>query len=75
MPRELVSMVDQLSKARGMSRSKLISSIVSERIETEKERHLRKAYDHVFSDEKISKEQLETTRYLEGLDMEEGQEW
>ncbi len=75
MPKKLVSMVDELSKEKGMSRSKLISSIVSERIETEKERYLRKAYDQIFSDEKIRKEQLETTRWLEGLDIREGQEW
>ena len=75
MPKKLVSMVDELSKEKGMSRSKLISSIVSERIETEKERYLRKAYDRIFSDEKIRKEQLETTRWLEGLDIREGQEW
>lgn len=75
MPKKLVSMVDELSKEKGMSRSKLISSIVSERIETEKEQYLRKTYDQIFSDEKIRKEQLETTRWLEGLDTEEGQEW
>ncbi len=75
MPKTLVSIIDELSKEKGMSRSKLISSIVSERIETEREQYLRKAYDHVFSDEKIRKEQLESTRWLEGLDTEEGQEW
>jgi len=75
MPKQLVATIDALSKHKGMSRSKFISSVLRDTISQEKKRHLRETYDEVFSDEAIRKEQLETARWFEGLENEEGQNW
>jgi hypothetical protein len=41
----------------------------------EQEREVREAYDRVFSDPAIAKEQLETAAILDGTGKDEGQEW
>ena len=75
IPKELVVMIDDISKKRGLSRSKFISSVLREKVTSERKRHVKDAYDRVFSDESIRKEQLNCARWLEGLGSEEGQEW
>jgi metal-responsive CopG/Arc/MetJ family transcriptional regulator len=75
MPANLVTMIDDISKKRGMSRSKYISAVLREKVSAEKERQLREAYDRVFSDESISEEQLETALCFEGVGSKAGQEW
>jgi hypothetical protein len=45
------------------------------KVADEKRRLLKEAYDRVFSDEKIQKEQIDTSKWLEGLGAEGGQEW
>ncbi|MFH1673928.1 MAG: hypothetical protein ABIF87_10970 [Pseudomonadota bacterium] len=75
IPKELVAMVDDISKKRGLSRSKFISIVLREKVIAERKRHIKDTYDRVFSDEAIRKEQLNDARWLEGLGTEEGQEW
>jgi hypothetical protein len=41
----------------------------------EKDKQVKDAYDRVFSDETIRKEQLETASWFEGAGIKEGQEW
>ncbi|OGR07603.1 MAG: hypothetical protein A2511_13510 [Deltaproteobacteria bacterium RIFOXYD12_FULL_50_9] len=75
MPSNLVSTIDVLSKKHRISRSKYISSLLEEKVKEEKTIELKEAYDRVFADESIQKEQLETLRFLQGADSSEGQEW
>jgi metal-responsive CopG/Arc/MetJ family transcriptional regulator len=75
IPKELVTMIDDISKKRGLSRSKFISTVLREKVVSERNRHVRDAYDRIFSDESIRKEQLNCARWFEGLGTEEGQEW
>ncbi len=75
IPKELVTMIDDMSKKRGLSRSKFISTVLREKVVSERNRHVRDAYDRIFSDESIKKEQLNCARWFEGLGTEEGQEW
>ena len=75
MPTQLVSMIDDISKLKGMSRSKFISTVLSENVLNEKEKQLKAAYNRVFSDEAIRKEQLEVASWLESAGSRKGQEW
>ncbi len=75
IPKELVTMIDDISKKRGLSRSKFISTVLREKVVSERNRHVRDAYDRIFSDESKKKEQLNCARWFEGLGTEEGQEW
>ena len=75
IPSDIVAMIDDMSRQRKMSRSKLISMILRERLMNERDRHLKDTYDRVFSDKAIIKEQLETARWLERSGNKLGQEW
>ena len=75
IPKELVTMIDDISKKRGLSRSKFISTVLREKLISERNRHIKNAYDLAFSDESIRKEQLSCAKWFEGLGTEEGQEW
>lgn len=75
MPTDLVAMIDILSKQKGMSRSRYISTILREKILNEKERQIKEAYNRVFSDDSIRKEQLETSLWFDGAGSIEGLEW
>lgn len=75
IPSDLVAVIDDLSKQKGMSRSRFISILLREKVLSEKEKHLKSAYDKVFSDKSIIKEQLETSRWFDGAGSREGQEW
>lgn len=66
-------MIDDISKERGMYRSKFISTILREKLISERNRHIKDAYDRAFSDESIWKEQHSCARWFEGLGAEEGQ--
>jgi hypothetical protein len=48
---------------------------LSEKIVEEKKQLLKGAYNKVFSDETMQKEQLDTAKWLEGTGNEGGQEW
>ena len=75
MPADLVKGVDELSRKKGLSRSKYISVIIRERLISDRENQIRDAYNRVFSDESIQKEQLETALLFDGAGKKEGQEW
>jgi len=75
IPKDLVAMIDEMSTQKGISRSKFISLVLKERIKAEKEQQVREAYDRIFSDQAILKEQAEFTQWFAGAGTEEGQEW
>ena len=75
VPEDLVVMVDEISRQKGISRSKFISSVLRERVLNEKDRQLMEAYNRVFSDDAIRKEQIETAEWFEGTGNNGGQRW
>ena len=75
MPKELVKIIDDISKKNRISRSKFISTVLYERVVDENKKKLKNAYDRVFSDSSICKEQLDTAKWFSNLDVGEGQEW
>ena len=75
VPADLLSIIDDISKQKGMSRSRYISTILREKVIQEKEKRIKAEYNRVFSDELILKEQIETASWLEGTGSKEGQEW
>ncbi len=75
MPPDLLKSIDNIRKKKGLSRSKYISSLLCEKISAEENKEIKKAYDTVFSDDKIKKEQLDTARFYEGTGSQEGEEW
>ena len=56
IPKELVVMIDDISKKKGLSRSKFISTILRETLISQRNRQIKDAYDQAFSDESIKKE-------------------
>ncbi len=75
IPKDLIIMIDDISRKKGLSRSKFISTVLRERLVLERNRHIKQTYDKVFSDESIREEQLNCAGWFEGLEIEEGQEW
>ncbi len=75
IPIHLVAMIDAITKKRGLSRSKFISNVLQEKLLEEKKRSIKQAYDRVFSDNNICREQLETSIWLYRSENLEGQEW
>jgi metal-responsive CopG/Arc/MetJ family transcriptional regulator len=75
VPTELVAIIDDISRQKGISRSKLISNILKEEILNEKEKQIKTAYNRVFSDALILKEQIDTASWFEGAGNKKGQEW
>jgi metal-responsive CopG/Arc/MetJ family transcriptional regulator len=75
VPTELVAIIDDISRQKGLSRSKLISNILKEKILNEKEKEIKTAYNRVFSDALILKEQIGTASRFEGTGSKKGQEW
>jgi len=75
IPSDLVTLIDDISKKLGMSRSKYVSTVLREKILYEKEKQLKEAYDRIFSDELIRKEQLETASWFDGIANKAGQDW
>jgi metal-responsive CopG/Arc/MetJ family transcriptional regulator len=75
MPEDLIKEIDLISKTKGLSRSRYIASALGAKVADEKRELLKQAYDRVFSDEEIQKEQLETAKWFEEAGSEGGQEW
>ena len=75
VPKDLIMIVDDISKESGMSRSKFISAIIKEKILSERNSKIKAAYDTVFSDESIRQEQQETAKWFDVSGTENGQEW
>jgi metal-responsive CopG/Arc/MetJ family transcriptional regulator len=75
IPKNLVILIDMISKQKGISRSRYISSVLQEKLGEEQNREIKEAYDRIFSDADIKKEQLQTANWFEGSGSSEGQEW
>jgi metal-responsive CopG/Arc/MetJ family transcriptional regulator len=75
IPKDLIATIDKISKLKGVSRSSFISKALREKIQEEKAQGLIEAYNRVFSDDQIRKEQLETGEWLEASGNNEGQGW
>jgi metal-responsive CopG/Arc/MetJ family transcriptional regulator len=75
IPKDLIVVIDAMSKKKGLSRSKFISTLLKEKLTSDRNRHIKETYDRVFSDESLRKEQLSCAKWFEGLEIEEGQEW
>ena len=75
IPADLVAMIDIISKQKGMSRSRFISTVLHEKVLNEKERQIKEVYNRVFSYDSIIKEQLETSEWFNGAGNKEGLEW
>jgi len=58
IPEDLLREIDELSNQKGISRSRLISELLREKLIDEQNHSLRCAYDEVFSDETICQEQV-----------------
>ena len=75
IPSDLLSLIDDIRSKRGVLRSKFITLLLRKKIMDEQAREIREAYDHVFSDESIVQEQLDTAACFTGSDKDESQEW
>lgn len=75
IPKDLVALIDKISKNEGLSRSKYISLVLREKLEAEQNRYIKEKYNQIFSNQSIREEQLAYTHWLEGLGVDEGQEW
>jgi len=75
VPADLVIMIDDISKQLGLSRSKYISTVLREKVLSEKERQIKDSYNRVFSDDSIKKEQLQTAKWFDRTGSLGGQEW
>ena len=75
IPSDLVLIIDEISKQQGISRSRFISNVLRERMMKERDCRIKEAYDRIFSDELICKEQLDTSKGFEAFGNKEGQEW
>jgi metal-responsive CopG/Arc/MetJ family transcriptional regulator len=75
MPKDLVAVIDEISRLKGMSRNGFISAVLREKITAEKEKQVKNEYDRIFSDETIQEEQLEWTGWFEQTGFREGWEW
>ena len=75
IPKDLIMMIDDMSRKKGLSRSKFISNVLREKLIKERNRDIKETYDRIFSDESLKIEQLRCAKWFEGLEIEEGQEW
>jgi len=75
IPTDLVIIIDDISRQLGLSRSKYISTVLREKVLSEKEQHMKESFNRVFSDDSIKKEQLQTAIWFDGTGNQGGQEW
>ena len=73
IPTDLVIMIDDISRQLGLSRSKYISTVLREKVLSEKEQHIKETFNRVFSDDSIKKEQLQTAIWFDGTGNQGGQ--
>jgi metal-responsive CopG/Arc/MetJ family transcriptional regulator len=66
IPADLLTMIDDISKQLGVSRSKYISTVLREKLISEKDRQIKDAYNRIYSDDSIRKEQLDSARWFDG---------
>ena len=75
IPKNILMMIDTIRQAKGVSRSKLISSMLEQKLAEEKATYLKNAYDSVFEDDAVREQQRATSRWFEKAGSEGGQEW
>ncbi len=75
VPKSILAMIDQISRKKGVSRSKLISSMLAQKLKDEKYAYLKNTYDAVFDDDSIKEEQRSTAQWFEKAGNQGGQEW
>jgi len=75
IPTDLVIIIDDISRQLGLSRSKYISTVLREKVLSEKEQNIKESFNRVFSDDSIKKEQLQTAIWFDGTGNQGGQEW
>ena len=75
IPKNILIMIDNISQAKGISRSKLIASMLEQKLAEEKAIYLKNAYDSVFEADSIKEEQQSTAHWFEKAGNEGGQEW
>ncbi len=73
--KEILSLIDTASKELKISRSRFVSLVLKEKLLENRKRKIQEAYDSVFADSVIRKEQFDTSKWFEGLEDREGQEW
>lgn len=75
IPSDLVAVIDDIRSRKGVSRSKFITLLLRQKIQDEQAREIKEAYDRVFSDASVAKEQVDTAAWFDGSGSGEGQEW
>ena len=75
IPNDIIAIIDKISKKTGVSRSKYISEVLRDKIKEEQGKKLTSAYNDVFADESIKKEQLETAEWFKRSGDSEGESW
>lgn len=75
IPKNILIMIDNISQAKGISRSKLIASMLEQKLVDEKAIYLKNAYNSVFEDDDVKQEQRSTSLWFEKAGNEGGQEW
>lgn len=75
IPSDLVAVIDDIRSRKGVSRSKFITLLLRQKIQDEQAREIKEAYDRVFSDASVAKEQVDTAAWFDGSGSDKGQEW
>ena len=75
IPKNILIMIDHISQAKGISRSKLIATMLEQKLVDEKAAYLKDAYDNVFEDDAVKEEQHSTSLWFGNIGSEGGQEW
>ena len=72
VPADLVAKIDIISKQKGMSRSRFISTVLHEKVLNEEERQIKEVYNRVLSDDSIKKTASKHLYGLMGLETNRG---
>ena len=75
VPKDILIMIDKISRSKGISRSKMISTMLEQNLADVKAAYLKNSYDSVFNDDSIKEEQRSTAQWFENSGNEGGQEW
>jgi len=75
IPKNILILIDNISRSKGMSRSKTITTMLEQKLVDENAAYLKRAYDAVFDDDAIKAEQESTARWFENTGNQGGQEW
>ena len=75
IPKNILILIDNISRSKGMSRSKTITTMLEQKLVDENAAYLKRAYDAVFDDDDIKAEQESTALWFENTGNQGGQEW